>query len=72
MWSMISDSDIDNLFVSLGDDPVDYTLGKDISAEQASFYAVNIPVEEDLTGPVYISVWSDCQAICATSYVDAK
>lgn len=72
MWSMVADSDIDNLYVSLAGDPVDYTLGSDISADQINFYAVNIPVEEDMTGPVYISVWSDSQAICATSYVDAK
>ncbi len=72
MWSMVADSDIDNLYVSLAGDPDEYTLGSDISADQINFYAVNIPVEEDMTGPVYISVWSDSQAVCATSYADEK
>ena len=72
MWTFIADSDIDNLYVTLADDSEEYTLGKDIVADEAGFYAVNIPVEEALTGPVYITVWSDGEAVCETTYIDAK
>ncbi len=72
MWTLISDSDIDTLYVSLNDDAEEYELGVDIEADKASFVVVNIPVKEDLTDPVYIRLWSDSAAVCETTYIDAK
>ena len=72
MWTLISDSDIDTLYVSLNDDAEEYELGVDIEADKASFVVVNIPVKENLTDPVYIRLWSDSAAVCETTYIDAK
>ena len=72
MWTLISDSDIDTLYVSLNDEAEEYELGVDIEADKASFVVVNIPVKEDLTDPVYIRLWSDSAAVCETTYIDAK
>ena len=73
MWTLISDSDIDNLYVSLADDETEYVLAEDIAADSASYVVANIPVKEDLTGDVYIYLWSDSDdAVCETTYVDAK
>ena len=72
MWTLTTDSDIDNLYVSLADDDTAYVLAKDVAANNAGFFAVNIPVEEDLTAPVYIKIWSDSKAVCETTYIDAK
>ena len=72
MWTLVSDSDIDNLYVSLADDETEYSLAEDISADEANYVVVNIPVTEDLTGPVYLYLWSDGDAICETTYIDAK
>ena len=72
MWTLISDSDIDTLYVSLNDEAEEYELGVDIEADKASYVVVNIPVKEDLTGTVYIRLWSDSAAVCETTYIDAK
>ena len=72
MWTLISDSDIDTLYVSLNDEAEEYELGVDIEADKASYVVVNIPVKEDLTDPVYIRLWSDSAAVCETTYIDAK
>lgn len=72
MWTLISDSDIDTLYVSLNDDAEEYELGVDIEADKASYVVVNIPVKENLTDPVYIRLWSDSAAVCETTYIDAK
>lgn len=72
MWSLRSDSDVQKIFVKVGEDAEEYLLGEDIAAENECYIAVNIPVKEDMTGPVYASIWSDAPALCTTSYVDAK
>ena len=72
MWTLISDSDIDTLYVGLGDDAAEYVLAEDIAADEASYVVANIPVKEDLTGAVYIELWSDSEAVCETTYIDAK
>ena len=72
MWTLISDSDIDKLYVSLADDDSEYVLAEDIAAEEADYVVVNIPVKEDLTGNVYLKLWSDSEAVCETTYIDAK
>ena len=72
MWDLLSDSDIDTLYVSLGDDSAECILAEDVEADSAVFVVVNIPVKEDLTGDVYISLWSDSEAICEATYIDAK
>ena len=72
MWTLISDSNLDNLYVSLGDDETEYTLAEDIAADEAIYVVANIPVKEALTGPVCLYLWSDGDAICETTYIDAK
>ena len=72
MWTLTSDTDIDNLYVSLSGDKAQYVLAEEIEADEASYVVVNIPVKEDLTGTVYVSLWSDNEAICETTYIDAK
>ena len=71
MWTLVADSDIDTLYVNLGDD-AEYVLAEDIAADEASYVVANIPVKEDLTGNVYIELWSDSEAVCETTYIDAK
>ena len=72
MWSVRSDSDVQKIFVKVGEDAQEYLLGEDILAENDCYIAVNIPVKEDMTGPVYAAIWTDSPALCTTSYVDAK
>ena len=73
MWTLISDTDIDKLYVSLADDDTEYVLAEDIAVDEASYVVTNIPVKEDLTGDVYIYLWSDGDnAVCETTYIDAK
>ena len=72
MWSVRSDVDVQKIFVKLGEDSAEYLLGEDIVAENDCYIAVNIPVKEDITGPVYATIWSDAPALCTTSYIDAK
>ena len=72
MWTLVADSDIDTLYVKLVDDAGEYVLAEDIAADEASYVVANIPVKEDLTGNVYIELWSDSEAVCETTYIDAK
>ena len=72
MWTLISDADINTLYAGLLDAPAEYVFAEDLDADTACYVVVNIPVKEDLTGPVYISLWSDSEAVCETTYVDAK
>ena len=72
MWTVVADSDIDKLYVSLADDDTEYVLAEDIKADKARYVVVNIPVKEDLTGTVYAYLWSDDEAICETTEIDAK
>ena len=73
MWTLISDADIDKLYVSLADDDTEYVFAEDIAADEPSFIVVNVPVKEDLTGDVYIYLWSDSDdAVCETTVIDAK
>ena len=70
MWTLIPDADIGTIYVGLGDD--EYVLAKDLAADVATPVAVSIPVKEELPGTVYISLWSDSEAVCETTYIDAK
>ena len=72
MWSFVSDSDIEKLYVSLAEDTKEYVLAQDVVAEEPKYYVVNIPVEEDLTGTFSVSFRGDSEAICETAYIDAK
>ncbi|MBO4640794.1 MAG: hypothetical protein J5710_13670 [Treponema sp.] len=72
MWTLKSDSDLDKLYVSLGEDETEYVFAEDISADEAKYVVMSIPVKEDLTGDVYLYLWSDDDAICETTYIDAK
>ena len=72
MWTLVADSDINTLYVKLVDDAGEYVLAEDIAADEASYVVANIPVKEDLTGNVYIELWSDSEAVCETTYIDAK
>ena len=72
MWPVFSESAVQKIYVSLGEDSGEYVLGENIPADKESFIAVNIPVKEDMTGPVYATVWSDTPTICSTSFADAK
>ena len=72
MWTLVADADINNLYVSLGADSEGYVLAEELEANQANYVVVNIPVKEDLTGSVYLSLWSDSEAVCETTYIDAK
>ena len=71
MWTMIPDSDIKTLYVNLGDD-ADYVLAENLAADEANYVVANIPVKEDFTEGVYVYLWSDGDAICETTYIDAK
>ncbi len=70
MWTFIADADVGTIYVSL--DGEEYVLAKDISANEARTVAVSIPVKEELPGTVYVSLWSDSDAICETTVIDAK
>lgn len=72
MWTVVADSDLDKLYVSLADDDTEYVLGEELKADKARYVVVNIPVKEDLTGTVYAYIWSDDSAICETTEIDAK
>ena len=72
MWTLVADSDIDTLYVKLGDDDTEYKLAEDIAADEACYVVIDIPVKEDLTGNVYLELWSDSEAVCETTYIDAK
>lgn len=72
MWSLLADSDIDTLYVKLSDNDTEYKLAEDIAADEACYVVIDIPVKEELTGNVYLELWSDSEAVCETTYIDAK
>lgn len=72
MWSLRSDVEVQKINVSLGEDSGEYILGENIPADKECYFAVNIPVKEDMTGSVYASVWTTEPAVLETSYLDAK
>jgi hypothetical protein len=72
MWSVYSDSEIDSINVNLGEASEDCVLGKEIPAEKVTYIVTNIPVKEDITGPVYATLWTDKPVTCETIYKDEK
>lgn len=72
IWTLIPDADVGTIYVSLGDDAEEYVLAKDLAADEARSVAVSIPVKEELPGTVYVTLWSDSEAVCETTYIDAK
>ena len=71
MWTLIPDSDIETLYVNLGGDE-EYVLAEKMPAGEANYVVANIPVKEDITEDVYVYLWSDGDAFCETTYIDAK
>ena len=72
MWTFVSDEDIGKIYVSCGDNSDAYVLAEDVEAGKVVYVAKNIPIDLDVAGPVYIYVWSDTDAVCEVSYIDAK
>ena len=72
MWSAVSDKDIGAIYVSCGENSDEYTLIENVVANQPFYAAVNIPLELDVAGPLYVNIWSDTDAVCEVAYIDAK
>ena len=72
MWTFVSDEDIGTIYVSCGDNSDEYVLIEDVEAGKAVYAAKSIPIDLDVTGPLYVKLWSDTEAICEVSEIDAK
>ena len=72
VWSFASDEDIGKIYVSCGDVSEDYVLIENVAAGEAVFAVQNIPLDIDVAGPLYVNIWSDTEAVCELTYVDAK
>lgn len=82
IWTAISDEDIGNIYIScvdnadglkelnLSDSPV--TLVEGVTAGNAFYSNVTITLDDDVEGELYVCLWSDTEATCEVSYIDAK
>ena len=71
-WTFVADTDVDTIYVSCGDNSDDYVLINDVKANEAYYRSVVIPLDLDVSGPLFVKIWSDGSAICESTYIDAK
>ena len=71
-WTFVTDADVDTIFISCGDNSDDYVFIKDVKANEPYYQYLAIPLDLDVSGPLFIKIWSDADAICETTYIDAK
>ena len=72
MWSAESDADIGTIYISCADNSDDMIFAENIEAGYPFYAAVNIPIDLDVAGPLYVKIWSDSEALCKVCYSDAK
>ncbi len=72
MWTFVADEDIGTIYVSCGDNSDDYILAQNIEAGESVYVTKSIPLDLDVVGPLYVTLWSDTESICEVSYIDAK
>ena len=72
MWSAMSDADVGAIYVSCGDNSEEFTFIENVEANQPFYAAVTIPLDLDVSGPLYVHIWSDTEAVCEVAYIDAK
>lgn len=72
-WTFVADADADAIYVSCGDNSDDYVLIENVKANEAYYRSVVIPLDLDVSGPLFVKLWSSSPVICESTYmVDAK
>ena len=71
-WSFVTDADVGKVYISCGDNSEDYVFCEDVKANDAVYQYITMPLDLDVAGPLFNSIWSDTKAMCETTYIDAK
>lgn len=72
LWSAVADTDVDAIYVACKDLSADYILIRDVKEGENFFAAESVALDLDASGPIYVRIWSDTEAVCEVSYADAK
>lgn len=81
-WTAYSDKDIGKIYVSCVDKTDDIkelnlseeavVLAEGVQADNAFWISVSVPLELDVDGDLCVYIWSDTEAVCTKTYIDAK
>ena len=72
MWTAVADADVGKIYVSCGDNSEDFLFIENVEENQPFYASAIIPLDLDVSGPLYIRIWSDTEAVCEVTYIDAK
>ena len=72
LWTASADADIGTIYVSFGELSDDFELIENVTAGKTFYAAQSVPLDLDVTGPLYVSIWSDTKALCESAEIDAK